>query len=169
MCTGKPYANSRPAVANRRKSTVFAVAIDAPSASAVAPIIQSINDPRLLPELLNKRAAITACSDVKFLRRPTIAAAHSISDGLSGPHNSSVQATELIPSASPSPIQPRSLRSSGEPGSSARIRKLVSKWIIVAWRASGDPPCGAHPSTSSPTALRRPCGPAEKPAICRER
>ena len=151
MCRGKPYANSRPAVANRRKSAAFAVAMDAPSASAVAPIIQSINDPRRLPESLNKRAAITACSGVKFLRCPTISAAHSISGGLRGPHNSSVQATVLILSASLSSIQSRNLRSSGDPGSSARIRKLVSKWIIVTWRASGEPSRGARHSTSAPT------------------
>ena len=167
--TGKPYANSRPVVANRRKSAVLAVAMDAPSASAAAAIIQSINDPRRLPDALNKRAAIKACSDVKSRPCPTISAIHSISDGASGPHSNSAQATVLIPSVLPSPIQLRSLRSSGDPGCRVRIRKLVSKWIIGAWKGAAEQPSGARPATSAPTVQHRPCARAGKPAIDRER
>ena len=77
---GKPYASSRPEVLKRRKSATFAVARDAPSASAAAAIMQSTNDPRRLPDSLNKRAAITACSGVKSRRCPTISSANSISE-----------------------------------------------------------------------------------------
>ena len=58
--TGRPCASFKPEVLNRRKSASFMVAMSAPSASATAAIMQSINDPRRLPDSLNKWAAIAA-------------------------------------------------------------------------------------------------------------
>ena len=54
------YAIVKPESSNRRKSAVFAVAMGASAASAVAAIMQSIREPRRLPDSLNKRAASAA-------------------------------------------------------------------------------------------------------------
>ena len=45
-----PYAIVRPKPLNRRKSAAFAVAMGASAASAVAAIMQSIKEPRRLPD-----------------------------------------------------------------------------------------------------------------------
>ena len=150
-----PYTSARPEPSNRRKSGVFAVAMDASSARAVAATIQSIKDPRRLPALLNKRAAIAACSGVKSCCCPTILVAKDISKGEIGPHRNSVQATVLILSVWPSAIQALSFRSSGEPGSSARIRKLVSRWIILAQETAVGQMPGARLSGLAPKAKYR--------------
>ena len=150
-----PYTSARPEPSNRRKSVVFAVAMDASSARAVAATIQSIKDPRRLPALLNKRAAIAACSGVKSCCCPTILVAKDISKGEIGPHRNSVQATVLILSVWPSAIQALSFRSSGEPGTSARIRKLVSRWITLAQETAVGQMPGARPSGLAPKAQCR--------------
>ena len=135
-----PYARVSPKPSNRRKSDSFAVAIAALSAIAVAAIIQSVKDPRRLPDSLNKRAAIAACSALKSRRCPATLVTNDMSNREIGPHRNSVQATALIPSVWPSAIQLLSFWSWGDPGCNARIRKLVSRWIIPnRTAASGQP------------------------------
>ena len=163
------HAIFRPEFSNRQKSDVFVVAMGAPSVSATAAIMQSINDPRRLPESLNIWAATAAWSDVKSRRGSMIASANSTSRRESGPHRNSPQATVLIVSDSPFPIQSRNLRSSGVPNFSARIRKLVSKWIIRASKRAVEQPRAARPSGPAPTDRHRPCARARRPAIGRER
>lgn len=145
------HAIFRPEFSNRRKSDVFVVAIGSPSVSATAAIMQSINDPRRLPESLNIRAATAACSDVKSRRGPMIASANSNSCRESGPHRNSPQATVHIASDSPFPIHSRNFRSSGVPTFSARIRKLVSKWIIGVSKRAVEQPRVARSSGPAPT------------------
>lgn len=62
-------------------------------ASAVAAIMQSGNEPRLLPDPLKRRAAAGACSGAKPPKRSTITAAASISESESGPQRNSAHAT----------------------------------------------------------------------------
>ena len=87
---------------------------------------------------------LQSCCGVKSRRCPTISVANSISERSSGPHRNSDQATVLITSVSPSSIQRRSLRSSGDPGFRDWIRKLVSKWIIETWKIAAEQPLGAQ-------------------------
>ena len=62
---GLLHASFRPLVANRLKSRLFDVAIAALSASAAAPIMQSMSSARRRPDSLNNRAASAAWSGVK--------------------------------------------------------------------------------------------------------
>ena len=60
----------------------------------------------------------------------------SLSAGSIGPHKNSAQAMVLTTTGSSGSVTSRN-RASGDPWSSMRIRKLVSKWIIaIRWRVA---------------------------------
>ena len=87
---------------------------------------------RRRPVSLNRRAATSACPAVRSRHCPTIWAAMSSSDLESGPQRNSAQATALMVRLSPDATQSRIFPSSGLPPRSARMTKLVSRWIIGA-------------------------------------
>ena len=149
-------ARVSPVTSNLRKSDGLVVAKEAPICKAVAAIMQSTKEPRRRPDSLNSRAATKALSSLKGTRTETTRAARSRCDSSSGPHRNSAQPMALMPSGSPSRIQVRRVRSSGEPPTSARIRKPVSRWITPrqllrrrsAARRSARTPSSQLPATS---------------------
>ena len=140
----------------------------APSVRATAAIMQSTNFPRRRPEALYKRAASAACSRVKSLCRPTTRVVNSSSVSLSGPHRNSAQATVDMMRGSFAPTQFRSLRSSGDPGCKARMRKLVSRWIMALPRQVAAPPRTARSAPPAPKPQGQLYASAEKPVSGRE-
>ena len=136
LSTSPPHFQTSfsPAVANRRKSARLAVARRAPSWIAAAAIRQSESERRRRPDSLKRRAAIPACSKVRSRWPSATCRASSLSAGSIGPHKNSAQAMVLTTTGSLGSVASRN-RASGDPWSSMRIRKLVSKWIIaVRWR-----------------------------------
>lgn len=71
--------------------------------------------------------------------------------GCNGPHWNSAQAMALTARVASSMIHGRSARSSGVPWMSARIRKLVSRWIIRSRATAADLLRRAPPPRPVPT------------------
>src|ERR1017187_10573877 len=92
--------------------------------------MQSGKLPRRRPAVLNSDAASAASSGRNGTGKPITLAAAEIAAAVIGPQRNSHQATLLTPTLSPLVIQWSKDRDSTVPGSSERIRKLVSRWII---------------------------------------
>ncbi len=144
---------SRPAASKRPKSSGFVVAMDAPTRSATAAIMQSVREPRRRPARLNNRAVPAESSAVNSTGSPTIRVANATSSASTGPQRNSAHDTALMPTVDASWSQARSRRSSGHPRVSARIRKLVSRWITESGDGARTP--AAQRGHDSPRRGRR--------------
>ena len=134
ICHKDPFqtaVNVNPSASNRRKSEGLTVASAASARSAMAAIMQSRREPRRRPDVLNRRAATGASSSVKATCSETSCAASSPCGSSTGPQRNSAQAIALMLKNSPLRIHSQSPRSSAEPGTRARIRKLVSRWTTT--------------------------------------